>query len=226
MDLVEDPRQADWLVRLEQGRVELLESSGNRAPFPLPPADNPALGEVLRQNLEKIYRARTLVALAGRFEGERYRGGSEMDIDVEVLRHKDRSSPGEVLPAPAGGWVFRPGDLISFRVHNKSLSMRMDVTLLIVGSDFKIHAFYPRPDEVGKSLNPGEMLTTPPPPGEISDEPPFGPETLVVLAAPACNPPTDFTPLAQDGLPLARAADPNQSLRSPLGHLNPKTHSA
>jgi len=219
VDLVEDPRQADWLVRLEQGRVELLESSGNRAPFPLPPADNPALGEVLRQNLEKIYRARTLVALAGRFEGERYRGGSEMDIDVEVLRHKDRSSPGEVLPAPAGGWVFRPGDLISFRVHNKSLSMRMDVTLLIVGSDFKIHAFYPRPDEVGKSLNPGEMLTTPPPPGEISDEPPFGPETLVVLAAPACNPPTDFTPLAQDGLPLARAADPNQSLRSPLGEL-------
>ena len=97
--------------------------------------------------------------------------------------------------------------------------MRMDVTLLIVGSDFKIHAFYPRPDEVGKSLNPGEMLTTLPPPGEISDEPPFGPETLVVLAAPACNPPTDFTPLAQDGLPLARAADPNQSLRSPLGEL-------
>ena len=38
VDLVDDPRQADWLVRLEQGRVELLESSGNRAPFPLPPA--------------------------------------------------------------------------------------------------------------------------------------------------------------------------------------------
>jgi hypothetical protein len=31
-----------------------------------------------------------------------------MDIDVEVLRHKDRSSPGEVLPAPAGGWVGLP----------------------------------------------------------------------------------------------------------------------
>jgi hypothetical protein len=205
--LVDDPRQADWLVRLEQGRLELLEASGNRAPFPLPSSDDPTLSEALRQNLEKIYRARTLVALAGRFEGERYRGGSEMDIDVEVLRHKDRSSPGEVLPAPAGGWVFRPGDLISFRVHNKSLSMRMDVTLLIVGSDLKIRAFYPRPDEVGKSLNSGEMLTTPPPPGEISDEPPFGPESLVVLAAPACNPPMDFTPLAQDGLPPARAAD-------------------
>ena len=97
----------------------------------------------------------------------------------------------------------------------------MDVTLLIVGSDFKIHAFYPRPDEVGKSLNPGEMLTTPPPPGEISDEPPFGPETLVVLAAPACNPPTDFTPLAQDGLPLARAADrkpqPSVTAKGPAG---------
>jgi hypothetical protein len=93
------------------------------------------------------------------------------------------------------------------------------VTLLIVGTDFDIHPFYPRPDEVVKSLEPGETLNTPPPPGEISEEPPFGPECLVVIAAPANNPPVDFTALAQGGLPLARAADPGQSLRSPLGEL-------
>ena len=144
VELVDDPRQADWLVRLDQGKVELVEASGNRAPFPLPSPDNPALGEALRQSLEKVYRARNLVALSSRFEAERDRGSPAVDVEVEVLRHKDRAAPGEVLPAPAGGWVFRPGDLISFRIHNKSPAMRVDVTLLIVGSDFEIQPFYPQ----------------------------------------------------------------------------------
>jgi hypothetical protein len=115
--------------------------------------------------------------------------------------------------------VFRPGDLISFRVRNASPSMRVDVTLLIVGTDFRIHPFYPRPNELGKSLDPGATLKTPPPPGEIGKDPPFGPECLVVIAAPATNPPIDFTVLAQSGLPLARAGVGNQHLRSPLGEL-------
>ena len=72
---------------------------------------------------------------------------------------------------------------------------------------------------MGKILGPGETLTTPPPPGEISNDPPFGPECLVVIAAPATNPPVDFSALAQGGLALARGADQNQSLRSPLGEL-------
>ena len=97
--------------------------------------------------------------------------------------------------------------------------MPLDVTLLVVGTDFQIHPFYPRPDEVGKSLLPGESVDTPPPPGQISDEPPFGPECLVAIAVPATNPPGDFTPLTQEGLPHARAADHNRSLDSPLGQL-------
>ena len=217
--LVDDPRQAEWLLRLDDGKLELFEASGNRAPFPLPSPENPALGEVLRQSLEKVYRARNLVALSSRFEGERDRGSAAVDIEVEVLRHKDPTAPGEALPAPTGGWVFRPGDLISFRIHNKSRSMRVDVTLLVVGSDFEIHPFYPQPGELGQSLDPGQTVTTPPPPGEISKDPPFGPECLVLIAAPANNPPADFTALAQGGLALARGVDRNQSLRSPLGEL-------
>jgi len=217
--LVDDPRQAEWLLRLDEGKLELFEASGNRAPFPMPSPDNPALGEILRQSLEKVYRARNLVALSSRFEGERDRGNAAVDIEVEVLVHKTAKAPGEALPAPSGGWTFRPGDLISFRVHNKSPKMRVDVTLLVVGSDFEIHPFYPQPGELGQSLDPGQTVTTPPPPGEISKDPPFGPECLVVIAAPANNPPVDFSALAQGGLALARGADPNQNLRSPLGEL-------
>ena len=219
VELVNDPREADWLLRSDHDRVELFEASGNRPPFPLPPPNGRLLGESLRQNLEKVFRARNLVGLASRFEAERYRGGSDVDVEVEVLLQKDRSSPVEVMSAPPGGRVFRPGNLISFRVRNESPSTRVDVTLLIVGTDLRIHPFYPRANEVGKSLNPGEMLTTPPPPGEINEKPPFGTECLVVIAAPAKNPPFDFAALAQSGLPLTRAEDVNQAPRSPLREL-------
>jgi len=221
IELVDDPRRAEWLVRPDKDNVQLLEASGNRAPFSLPGPACPMFGESLRENLERVYRARSLVALASRFEGERYRGGSSIDLEVEVVAHKDdeKDDPGVVLPAPPGGWVFRPGNLISFRVHNKSKTTRVDVTLLVVGSDFKIDPFYPGESDVKKSLDAGETRSTPFPWGKISKEPPFGPECLVVLAAPASNPPVDFRVLAQRGLPLARGADVGQSLRSPLGEL-------
>jgi hypothetical protein len=218
-ELVNDPIRADWLVRLNEGSVEFIEASGNRDPFPMPPPESPMLSKSLRQSLEKVYRARNLVELSRGFESERYRGGQAVDVDVEVLRHKSPTAPGEVWTAPAGGWVFRPGDLISFRLHNKSQALRVDVTLLIVGSDFEIQPFYPKANELGASLAAGATLTTPPPPGEISEEPPYGPECLVVIAAPANNPPVDFSALAQPGLPRARAADVRQSLKSPLGEL-------
>jgi hypothetical protein len=219
VELVGDPGKADWIVRINGGKAQLVEACGNRPPFALTEPDSPGLGRALRQNLEKIYRARNLVAVSSRFESERVRGASAVDVEVEVLRHKDRADPGEVLPAPAGGWVFRPGDLISFRLHNKGQSMQVDVTLLVVGSDFSIGAFYPKRNELGQSLDPGQALSTPRPWGQISNDPPFGPEHLVVIAVPASNPPVDFTALAQGGLPLARAADRNRSLQSPLGQL-------
>jgi hypothetical protein len=214
VDLVKDPRQAEWLVRLDQDRVELVESSGNRAPFSLPGPNSPDLGDALRQNLERVFRARNLIALANRFEGERYRGNAAY-VEVQVLRHKNAEAPGEVSARPAGGWVFRPGDRISFRIHNKSPSLQVDVTLLNVGSDFQIHPFYPKASEVVKCLKPGESRDTPPPHGTISNEPPFGPECLVAIAVPATNPPVDFTVLSQDGLTRSQG----ESIQSPLGEL-------
>jgi hypothetical protein len=219
VELVEDLQKAEWLVCLDRGKVQLLEASGNRVPFALPGPDSPDLGEALRHNLEKIFRARNLIALSSRFEDQRYRSSPAVDVEVEVLRHKEEKAPGEVYPRPAGGWVFRPGDFISFRLKNRSASLPVDVTLLIIGSDFQIQPFYPKEGEVAKSLKPGESIDTPPPPGQIGSEPPFGPECLVVIAVPQRKPPADFTVLAQDGLARARSADASKSLQSPLGEL-------
>jgi hypothetical protein len=219
VEVVKEPRQAEWLVRLDKDNLQLAEASGIRPPFALPGPDSPKLAAALRKNLGRVFRARNLLALAGRFEGVRYRGEASVNVEVDVLRHKSEKARGEVWPRPAEGWVFRPGDLISFRVTNKSPALALDVTLLIIGSDFKVDAFYPRKDEQGKTLPPGQSLDTPPPPGQISNEPPFGPECLVVIAVPAQNPPVDFGALAQEGLTLARAADHGHSLRTPLGEL-------
>ena len=124
------PAQAHWVLRVDEGKLGLVEACGNRAPFALPPPDSPALARALRQSIEKIYRARNLVAVSSRFESERSRGASAVDIELQVLRHKNQADQGQVEPAPPGGWVFRPGDQISFGVHNKTESMRLDVTLL------------------------------------------------------------------------------------------------
>jgi hypothetical protein len=218
VELVEDPRQAEWLIRVDQGKVQLLEASGNRVPFALPGLDSTDLGDALRQSLERVHRARNLIALATQFETNQYRDSPPVDVVVELLRHKDKSAPGEPLPRPPAEWVFRPKDLISFRVRNKSPSLQIDITLLYVGTDFQISPYYPHKNEWGKSLKPGEALSILPP-GMIGGEPPFGPECLVVIAAPVQIPPVEFAALAQDGLTLARSADRNQSLRSPLGEL-------
>jgi hypothetical protein len=223
IELVADPKKAEWLVQLAEGKLELMEASANRTPFVLASPDSAELAASLRDKLERIYRARNLMSLASRFESERDRGAGALDLEVEVLSHESASKAdrGQVMPPAPGGWVFHPGDFISFRVTNKTPSTRLDITLLVVGSDLEIQAYYPqlRKGELGESLEPGKSLDTPWPWGEISPNPPFGPECLVVLAAPASNPPVDFTVLTQRGLSQARGADASQSLRSPLGEL-------
>src|SRR5262249_26777018 len=118
--VVDDLRQAEWLVRLEKGQLQLIEASGNRVPSALPAPDSTDLSAAVSRNLERVFRARNLIALAQRFEEQRYRGSAAVDVEVEVLRHKDEESRGEVLPRPTDGWRFRPGDRISFRLKNKS----------------------------------------------------------------------------------------------------------
>jgi hypothetical protein len=108
VEIVKEPRQAEWLLRLEKNKLMLVEASGNRPPFALPEGDSPKLAAALRENLGKVFRARNLLALAGRFEGVRYRGEASVNVEVEVLRHKSEKARSEVLPRPAEGWVFRP----------------------------------------------------------------------------------------------------------------------
>jgi hypothetical protein len=223
IELVKDDSSAELLMRLDRGKLILLEASDNRAPLILSSPENADLPGELREKLERIFRARNLIGLASRFEEERQSGKSAIDVDVEVLRHKaqDPKDLGEVFPVPHGGWVFRPGNFISFRVTNKSPKTRVNVTLLVVGSDFGIAPFYPsrRDNPVNEGVGRGEKLSTPSPWGAVDDCPPFGPECLIVIAAPETKPPVDFAVFAQPGLRQARGIDASRSVQTPLEEL-------
>lgn len=197
VDLVAGGEQADWLIQLDGPVPLLVEGSGNRPPLPLLPVDADAFSGALKDSLETIHRARNLIALSTRLEQTRAEN-PEVVIEVEMLRRQNGKDSEKVTPEPDGEVVLRPGDTVSFRIRNTSPFHHVDVCLLLVGLDLKIGAFYPEVGEMGKVLAPGQSLTTPE--AEINPRPPFGKETMVVLAAPARNPPVNFALLAQPGL--------------------------
>lgn len=192
-----DAARADLLVRCKADGVELVEASGHGRPLPLPPADRPAFGKALVEAVEKVHRAKNLLAVAGRVGEERHGGKAEVDVKVELLRQRGGGKV-EVLTPGAAGLVLRGEDRVSFRLTNTSPSKRIQVTLLLVGMDHKIESFYPEADEVSKALAPGESMETPA--GTIGNDPPFGDERLVVIAVPAQVPQVDFRLLTQPGV--------------------------
>jgi hypothetical protein len=195
--VVDDPRSAEWAIRLGGPAPELVEASGSRDPYHLPSAEHKDFAERLREGLEKVYRARSLLSVAEQLERERGRGVPEVDVEVEVLLKHPSGPQARVVAQPVGGWVFRPGDQVAFRIRNRSQSAHVDVALLVIGLDLRIAPFYPPKDELGKTLAAGEAVDTLA--GRIDEKPPFGREHLVAIAVPARNPPVDFSLLAQEG---------------------------
>jgi hypothetical protein len=202
-------------VRQRDGKLQLSDASGTCGPFALPAPDDPAFRRRFRNMLQKIYRARNLLAVCSRTEEGEAEDGFLVPVEVELLRHKGPDQSGEVVQPAAGLRLLRPGEQVSFRVRNRS-RLRVDVTLLIVNPQLAIIPFYPGRNEVGKnSLGPGETFQTPT--GEVQK--PFGRETLVLIATPARLPSLDFRCLAQDSPEACRGTDKSATLKTPLGRL-------
>ncbi|WP_010034148.1 caspase family protein [Gemmata obscuriglobus] len=196
-ELVADEASAQFLVRASAGEARLVGVSGRVLPVLLPALDAEQFGAALVAKLKTIHRARALVDVGVRLEAERGRGALGAEVKIEVLVHRTKNDPGQVLERPKGGWAFRPGDRISFRVTNTSSTKRLEVTLLIVDPEYRVTLFHPARNELNKALEPGASFTTVV--GGISNEPPFGPETLVAIVTAPTNPPVDFGLLTQPG---------------------------
>ena len=203
------------LLRVDQGKLGSSRPAGNRTPFPLPSPDNPGPEPGLTPE-----------------HGERS-SGSKPGRPVQPIRAGAMSRRHAVnvewkccgTRTRRTGEVWRPRRRLGLPARRLCLVRRgatrpqngaPGVTLLVVGSDFRSRPSTRGPVTSARVWKPVETLTTPPPRGEISKNPPFGPENLVVIAAPASNPPIDFTALAQSGLAVARGADARGSFGLPL----------
>jgi hypothetical protein len=209
---VDDVPSAHLVVRRSAAGAELVLASGLRPPIPLPAPDAEPFGPTLADKVRAIQRARSLLAVGGQLERERAKSPGGHDVRVEALSHASRSDPGRVVERPADGWVFRPGDRISFRVTNTSTTKRLEVTLLVVDPDYQILMFHPPRNQVNKALEPGASFQTVA--GTVSDKPPFGPESMVVIVTSPTNPPVDYRLLTQPGV-----ASRGYTAKSPVAQL-------
>jgi hypothetical protein len=241
IEVVPDPAKADWLIRLLGGRVSLVPATGwvktadtaGAAPDARAHARGPDLfgpfalddqvGRELDRNLGRIARARNLVSLASAAAGEEERGGSGTAFDLELLRFPDEKpgSPAEVVPLTGQGLCLHAGDVIAFRIHNRS-RYAVDVSLLFVDSVYEISAFFP---EEGTStdnrLGPGKSLVTPK--GRVSADT-TGLEHMVaiIVKANTSDEPVNFNCLAETNLERAKSktrGEPDRTLESQLGRV-------
>jgi hypothetical protein len=211
--IVTSPTAADWVIRLRNRKLELIEAAASRPPFALPDWNAPGFRADLASKLERLFRARNLLAVAAQLQSAEY--DVELGVEVTILRHRGKDSPGSPLPLRRGEYILKKGEGVSFRLRNIG-RRKVDVTLLTVGPDYRIERFFPEPGETAKaSLAPGAMYQT----EEGFVKEPLGVEKLVALVVPAGNPQVDFGILAQEGLDQARDNDTSLALKTPIGRL-------
>ena len=227
---VQDPGEADWLLRPRADGVWLIPAEGS-AHAPGPGAGNifgPVPGGAegvawLREHLVQIARTRNLLAIASASANRRLRGpsGSGVDVSVEMLRREGDAGRFVPLTWGPGGLAVRDGEVIRFRVENRGLAAA-DVTLLFVDSAYGIlPVFPPAGTHAYNRLEPKETFETEP--WEVTATT-LGLEHVVLIALKGSGPTVDFGWLAQPTLERADATvrsggDPARDFDSPLGVL-------
>jgi len=196
--LEKDLSKAHFLMRLTAEGPELQVVYRDRPPIPLPALDSKEFAEQLASKLKAVHRARSLIEIGASLERDRSRVADGHDVKIEVVGHRDRNDPGRVLERPPTGWVFLPGDRISFRITNTSKTKRLEVTLLVVSLDYKIFVFHPARNQINKVLEPGASLNTRA--GDYTGKPPFGAEQMIAIITSPTNPAVNYGLLTQPGI--------------------------
>lgn len=241
-EMVQDPKNADWLVRSMGDKVFLLPAQGvavrgrpnaKAAALLVPdahtvsenlvfgpyPADQAA--KELQDRLGRIARVEMLKHLAISPAGEIVRGGSKIDLGIELIRFKDKADQkGQAVAWRSNGIRLYKGDLVAFRVTNRSRNVRVFVTLLFVNSRYGIESLYPGEGEITGRLEPGKSFRTDK--LKVATDT-SGLEHVVAIAIKATGGPVDFTALCQPTIERARAVSATRgegdALKSPLGQL-------
>jgi len=186
--MIDDPRQAEWLVRLDGQRVLMVPAAGwsQRSNVGSVPAfqvsDAPGSPfEATQRALETIARARNLVQLAASWQQSATAGlANDLDVDVQLrVLEKPSETNGQPLQWQENGRVVRAGTRIAIRIENRERTP-VDVTLLWVDSHWGITSVFPlsRTTEWNRLPAGGSKTIGP---AEVGDET-LGLEHLVLLA--------------------------------------------
>ena len=222
--LVDEPRQADWLVRWDRGKIFLIPGAGvsARPQGGLPPLYGPVpegerVGPWVSRRLMQIARVQNLKQLASSAD-EAVRGDAGVKIGLEVRKLSSKGDRrGQPPPTNGRGLAFHDGDRLLLRLTNPN-RVSVDVTLLYINGGFGIDALYPERGEINR-LAPGETVSIR---IRINGKT-TGQENLVaVVVRGAAGQPVDFTALAQPTLEAARGAERTRgagALATPLGRL-------
>jgi hypothetical protein len=226
LELVDNPADArcKWLLTAEGNQNFLMPAQGavrgsdgtlrpQLGPFGL---DDKGAVE-MKEALGRLARAENLLKLVGGQETSRGRTPSRMKVNVELVKFRDQSDrQGEVV---GRNDPLHPGDLIAFRVRNRSEGFAVYPTLLFVDASYGIKCLYPDEGEIVERLPPGESFTTDVLRVRTGT---LGLEHVVVLAVKAAGPPVDFSRLEQPTIEKARGTKlrgGRDGLGSPLGQL-------
>jgi hypothetical protein len=234
IEVVADPRQADWIVRVEDEQSWLVPAAGWSVPsprgpvergLPAPPAGafgpfpvGDSLEKQLGETFSTIARAQNLLALSEPTDGGRL--SDSLRVDLAVTRHQGTDDErGQPLDLSQGKVTLQPGELLGFNIANRG-RRPVDVTLLFVNSGFGIKAWYPKDGDFNR-LGPDEKIGPPDINFARISTTTIGLEHMVLLAVAAKDAPLDFTWLAQPTLQAARDLPGvrGEAFESPLGQL-------
>jgi hypothetical protein len=173
---------------------------------------------VLKDQLQRIARAKNLVALASENSpGADRDPNTAIVVDVELIKYRDKADrKGQAVKWQGSGLALHDGDLVAFRLHNRSRAA-VDVTLLFVDSDYGIQVVFPPHGTITDNrLPPGYTFTTPR--SKISAGKTQGLEHVVVIAVQAEGVPVDFSCLEQKTIHRTRGGTQG-AIDSPLGRI-------
>ena len=226
--MVKDPRAADWLVVEQKEKMALAPAAEWRrgagavaARFVGPVAGAEARERWLKQSLNRVARARNLVALASAGADTRALGGTTPDVKLELLRYPDGlpTAKPKVVRWGTTGIEVQAGDWVAFQLTNRGREP-IDVTLLFVDSDYGISSIFPEAGvTTDNRLLPGKDLKTP---RLTVNAKTLGLEHVVLIAVRVKRDeqPVDFSCLEQPSILTARKIDnKGTALDSPLGRL-------
>jgi hypothetical protein len=221
---VDDAKQADWLVRFDREKAVLVPASGWKAdrrpddaqlgPAPI----DPALGDWLKDGLNRIARAESLKRLAAGGQGAG--DGNKIRLELKITLKKDKLDRLGSIPTdwPTTKLTAQDQDRFVIKMLNKG-RVPVDVTALYIDSGYGIGCLFPSEDMDVNRLLPGESPSF----SLKINSKTTGMEQLVIIAVKAKGPTVDFTQLQQPSLERAvagtRGEDLNHSLETPLGRL-------